>query len=264
MHTRPVLVAGCLLISACSSAATPARSPARTPATTAPSSAVSLSPLAAPLAVVPGPTIGTSFTVEEMALKAGDSVSIAMHPSPEPISLRASASMPLAACPDSDSRSGLGLGWSQGQRFGGCHPITPDSWLQLPSTHTGSQHVSFRVTAQRGGTIRSLEVSYQRVDPFLLIETTAPALSAASVVSTPKGEALAAGVSGLFPGNDSTSAVGAVSVSQSGSRITRTGACPTPSEFDLCFLGITAGLPVTVRVLHAPPTPLLILDADLP
>jgi hypothetical protein len=109
----------------------------------------------------------------------------------------------------------------------------------------------------------SLEISYQRIDAFLTAEAATTTLTAICVVFTAKGPSVAANVSGLTPSSD-TPVAGAVSVTQAGSGKQRTGACTFPTEAAVCFLGLAAGLPVTVRVLHAPATPWLLLDLGLP
>ena len=268
MKARQAAIAGCLLLTACSSGGGHPKPPqsAAHPSVTAPSSAAP-SPLAEPLALAQGPTPGTSFSLRRVPLAAGDGVSFGMHPSAAVITLRTTASMPLAVCQDLDpERGGTGGSWPPDHPFKGCHSLALGRWVQLPSTHTGTFHVAFRVIAQRAGIISSLEISYQRIDAFLIVEAATATLTATNVMVTPNGQSVAASVYGLTPNSadQNTGPAGVVSVSQAGGGKHRTGACTFPTEANVCFLGLAAGLPATVRVLRAPATPWLLLGLGLP
>lgn len=267
---RPLL-AVCVLLAACSSgggkASTPSPAGSTMTGSKATSSSTAPSPMAAPLPVAQWPTLGTSFSLQHVPLAAGDGVSMGMHPSPAPITLRATATTPLAVCHDLDpNRGGTGLGWAPGHPFNGCHALLPGRWVQLPSTDSSADHVAFRVIAQRAGTISSLEVSYQRIDAFLIVEAGKSALTSASVMFTPTGRSVAASVYGLTPNSEdqNTGPAGVVSVSQAGSGKQQTGPCTFPTEANICFIGLRTGLPAAVQVLHSPATPWLLLALGLP
>ena len=281
MKAHSAQATGCLLLAACSSGGghpNAARSSARPVVTTStaapspPSFAVPTfttpspgapNPWPATLADAPGPTPGTSLSLQQMPLAAGDGVSIGMHPSAAPITLRATASMPLAVCSDLDpDHGGLGGGWPPGHALKGCHRLTLGRWVQLPSSDTSTFHVAFRITAQRAGTISSLKVSYQRIDAFLIVEAATTTLRPMSVTFIPKGTTLAAGVAGVTAASGGHVA-GEVTVDQAGSAKQHTGTCTFSTEAAVCFLGLTSGLPVTVRALHAPAKPWLLFDLEL-
>ena len=64
---------------------------------------------ALPLAAHPTP--GVNVSLDNLKLATGEGVSIGLHPTEAPITLRATSSMALSICPDDDSDIGTGLSW---------------------------------------------------------------------------------------------------------------------------------------------------------
>jgi hypothetical protein len=180
-------------------------------------------------------------------LAAGQGISIGLHPSEDPIRLRANASMPLTVCPDGNSDIGTGLSWPS-RRFSECLRFTQDEWLQMPSSRTAGDHLGFRIVAGQSGAISSLIVSYQRVDPFFIIVTSSSVMTAMTSTFTPAGTSAAVG---LYSDQKSSPA-SQIAVTQAGNAKPEIGPCTFLSEASECFLGLVSGQPVTVRVLQAP------------
>ena len=194
------------------------------------------------------PTPGVTVALDNLPLAAGDGVSIGLHPTEAPITFRATASMPLTVCPDGNSDVETGLSWPLRQ-FTECFLVRQNEWVQMPSSHTNTFHIGFRIGAARSGTIRSLMISYQRVDAFFDVITNSASMTAMTTTFTPAGNSAAATI---YYNNNQTGPPNAVALTQAGRARAATGACTFLTEATTCFRGLSAGQPATVRVLHAP------------
>ena len=206
------------------------------------------------------PTPGVKVSLGNVPLAAGDGVSIGLHPTATPITFRISASMPLTVCPDDDSTVGTGLSWPLRQ-FTECLLIPQDEWVQMPSSHTNTVHLGFRIVAARSGTIHAVTISYQRVDPFFDVVTNPSTMTAMTTTFTPAGNSAAATI---YYNNNQTAPPTAVALTQSGNAQLETGTCTFPTEATSCFRSLSPGRPVSVRVLHAPDARAIVLDLAWP
>jgi hypothetical protein len=115
------------------------------------------------VAVAQAPVTSTrTFTARDVDLRAGDAITIRLHPDEVPIQVHATSASPLEVCPD---------GWPAFTGFLTCLPLAAGA-ATLPSTIVDTFHLGFTVRSVDGlpARIRKLAVTYAPTDGYFLVD----------------------------------------------------------------------------------------------
>jgi hypothetical protein len=193
------------------------------------------------------------FSIQNVALAAGELLTIALHPTEVPIGAAVSATMPLDACP-ANVDSGVSVvahSWPAGSGFMTCLPPDASGRIALPSSNTRSYHLAFALRARAPGTVRSVVINYSYEDLFLEVVPPPGRADGMTVSFTPRSSTVAVDAN-LLPNFGPVSGV-RLSLDQQGQALTLTGRCSFPSEFSSCFVGVRPHQPVVVAARGNPP-----------
>lgn len=164
-----VTVVVLLLVTSCSSGSVshPSAHPPAKPSGQSASTTVAFPTTTTVFVARPGKRV---FSIQNVALAAGESLTIALHPTEVPIGVAVSATMPLDACPADLDGGVVPVGshsWPSGSGFMTCLPLDASGRIALPSTNSRSYHVAFALRARASGTVRSVVINYSYEDAFL-------------------------------------------------------------------------------------------------
>ncbi len=192
-------------------------------------------------------------------LAAGSWLTIGLHPTTEPIRLRATTAVPLEVCP-----AGLGgeivgnTSWPSSFGFLSCMGLGASGDAMLPATD-GMTHVAFaiRPVAMVGEVPLTLHLSYSATDSFVeIIPPVAGLRTDMTVTITPRSGTT--GAQTKLVGQLRSAPGYSVAVTQSGRHVTKPSPCDFGSEVP-CIGPVTPSEPVRVR-LTGPGTPSVVLS----